>query len=170
MQGLRKMRITPYDGHDSAAIIDLITTIQIDEFKVATSAEKQPDLRDIPGFYQREAGNFWLAFSEDGSGGEQLAGTIALKDVGHGVCALRKMFVAKPFRGRERGVAAALMRTLLDWARERAVREIYLGTVDVYHAAHRFYEKNGFVEVARESVPESVPLMDVDVKFYRYRF
>ncbi|BDQ33264.1 GNAT family N-acetyltransferase [Pseudodesulfovibrio portus] len=159
------MHIVPYSGHDCDAIVDLITTIQIREFGVATSAEKQPDLRDIPGFYQQGAGNFWLAFE-----GGELAGTIALKDVGDGVCALRKMFVKKEFRGGERGVAGALMRTLLDWARERGVREIYLGTVDVYHAAHRFYEKSGFTEVARATVPDSVPLMDVDVKYYRYRF
>jgi GNAT superfamily N-acetyltransferase len=137
---------------------------------VATSAEKQPDLRDIPGFYQQGAGNSWLVFMGGLDGEPELAGTIALKDVGQGVCALRKMFVKKELQGGERGVAAALMRTLLGWAGERGTREIYLGTVDVYHAAHRFYEKNGFVEVHRKDVPGGVPLMDVDVKFYRYSF
>lgn len=159
------MRIVPFNNHDCDEIVGLITTIQITEFGVATSAEKQPDLRDIPNFYQQGAGNFWLALVDG-----QLAGTIALKDVGDGVCALRKMFVKKEFRGKERGIAAALMRTLLDWAGEQGVREIYLGTVDVYHAAHRFYEKSGFTEVARDEVPDSVPLMDVDVKYYRYSF
>lgn len=157
--------IAPYDNHDADAIIELITTIQIEEFGVATSAEKQPDLRDIPGYYQYGVGNFWLAFVDG-----ELAGTIAIKDVGSGICALRKMFVKKAFRGKSPGVAAALMRTLLDWAGQKRACEIYLGTVDVYHAAHRFYEKNGFTEVSRDQVPESVPLMDVDVKYYRYRF
>jgi N-acetylglutamate synthase-like GNAT family acetyltransferase len=159
------VRIVEYDRHDADAIVELITTIQIAEFGVATSAEKQPDLRAIPGFYQHGAGNFWLAFE-----GDELIGTIALKDVGDGVCALRKMFVKKAFRGGQRGVGAKLMQTLLDWARTQGVREIYLGTVDVYHAAHRFYEKSGFAEVARDEVPDTVPLMDVDVKYYRYRF
>lgn len=159
------MRIIPYSGQDCGNIVDLITTIQINEFGVATSAEKQPDLRDIPGFYQQRTGNFWLAYV-----GDDLAGTIAIKDVGEGICALRKMFVKQEYRGKERGIAAALMRTLLDWARDRGVKEIFLGTVDVYHAAHRFYEKSGFTEVARQDVPDSVPLMDVDVKYYRYRF
>jgi len=159
------MQIVSYDNHDTDKIIDLITSIQIEEFGVATSAEKQPDLRDIPNFYQQGAGDFWLA-SVDG----ELAGTIALVDVGDDVCALRKMFVKKEFRGKEHGVAAALMQVLLHSSKEQGVREIYLGTVDVYHAAHRFYEKNGFTEVARHEVPDSVPFMDVDVKFYRYRF
>jgi N-acetylglutamate synthase-like GNAT family acetyltransferase len=162
------VRIVEYDhldpAHDAGAIVELITTIQIAEFGVATSAEKQPDLRDIAGYYQYGAGNFWLAFE-----GDELIGTIALKDLGGEVCALRKMFVKKAYRGKTFGVGAKLMRTLLDRARERGVREIYLGTVDVYHAAHRFYEKSGFVEVSRGEVPDTVPLMDVDVKFYRFR-
>lgn len=159
------MHITPFDGHDCNEIVDLITTIQIKEFNVATSVEAQPDLFEIPAFYQQGAGNFWLAFQDD-----ELIGTIAIKDVGDNVCALRKMFVKQAYRGKELSVASTLMRTLLDWAKEHGVREIYLGTVDVYHAAHRFYEKNGFVEVERYDVPDSVPLMDVDVKYYRYRF
>lgn len=158
------MLITPYDGHDCNAIVELITSIQIEEFNVATSVEAQPDLFDIPNFYQQGVGNFWLAFVED-----ELAGTIAIKDVGDGVCALRKMFVKKEFRGKERGIAAALMKTLLEWSKKQGVKEVYLGTVDCYHAAHRFYEKNGFVEVERSGVPASVPLMDVDVKFYCHR-
>jgi N-acetylglutamate synthase-like GNAT family acetyltransferase len=159
------MLITPFDNHNTDEIIDLITSIQIAEFDVATSAEKQPDLRDIPGFYQRGIGNFWLAFEDD-----ELVGTIALKDVGEGVCAFRKMFVKKEYRGKERGIAIKLMETLLSWAEEKGVQDIYLGTVDVYLAAHRFYEKSGFTEVTREQVPDSVPLMDVDVKYYRYSF
>ena len=159
------MRITPYTDEDTDPIVDLITTIQIQEFGVATSAEKQPDLRDILGYYQQESGNFWLAFVDD-----ELVGTIAIKDVGSGITALRKMFVKKEYRGKVRGIATALMATLLDWSGEQGVREIYLGTVDVYHAAHRFYEKSGFVEVTRGQMPSSVPLMDVDVKYYCYRF
>eukprot|EP00831_Metopus_contortus_P078664 TRINITY_DN7657_c0_g3_i2.p3 TRINITY_DN7657_c0_g3~~TRINITY_DN7657_c0_g3_i2.p3 ORF type:complete len:129 (+),score=32.89 TRINITY_DN7657_c0_g3_i2:128-514(+) len=115
--------------------------------------------------YRQGIGNFWLAFE-----GDELVGTIALKDVGDGVCSLRKMFVKKAYRGRERGIARALMGTLLDWAREKGGQEIYLGTADVYHAAHRFYEKSGFSEVSRAQVPESVPFMDVDTKFYRYKY
>lgn len=158
------MRIVPYDGHDCDSIVELITSIQIDEFGVATSERQQPDLRNIERFYQQGAGNFWLAMDDD-----RLVGTIALKDVGGGVCALRKMFVKQEYRGNCAGIAAALMQTLLDWARQHDVRSIYLGTVDVYHAAHRFYEKTGFTEVDRAQVPDNVPLMDVDVKFYRYQ-
>jgi hypothetical protein len=46
------------------------------------------------------------------------------------------------------------------------VRELYLGTTAKYLAAHRFYEKNGFREIARTALPESFPVMAVDTKFY----
>lgn len=157
------MHIIHYVDQNVDEIVDLITTIQIKEFGVATSAAKQPDLRDIRGFYQTGSGNFWLAYED-----EELVGTIALKDVGNGIGALRKMFVKKAYRGRERGIAAALMRTLLEWSRKNGVEEIYLGTVECYHAAHRFYEKMGFTEVRLDLVPDSVPLMDVDRKYYFY--
>ncbi len=157
------MHICVYDNHDCDEIITLITTIQVQEFGVAISAKEQPDLLDILGCYQREGGNFWLALV-DGI----LVGTIALKNCGGGVGALKKMFVKKEYRGKENGIAATLLRTLMQWAQQAGIAVIYLGTVDVYHAAHRFYEKNGFVEVARHEVPDSVPLMDVDRKYYRY--
>ncbi|MEE4944850.1 hypothetical protein V2K24_05085 [Pseudomonas alliivorans] len=40
------------------------------------------------------------------------------------------------------------------------------GTTDKFLAAHRFYEKHGFSEVARGNLPESFPLMAVDSRFY----
>jgi len=159
------MHIIPFSDHDTDSIVTLITTIQINEFGVQTSAEEQPDLLTIPDFYQQGVGNFWLAFE-----GDELVGTLALLDTGDGVCALRKMFVKKEYRGKEYGIAAALMQTLLDWSQDKGVREVYLGTVDVYHAAHRFYEKNGFVEIPKAQLPERVPVMSVDVKYYRYSF
>ncbi|MBB2688201.1 UNVERIFIED_ORG: RimJ/RimL family protein N-acetyltransferase [Rhizobium etli] len=39
----------------------------------------------------------------------------------------------------------------------------------MFVAAHRFYEKNGFTEIARSALPRAFPLMAVDNKFYRYK-
>ena len=46
------------------------------------------------------------------------------------------------------------------------VAAVYLGTTAKFLAAHRFYEKNGFREIAREALPDSFPVMAVDTKFY----
>jgi N-acetylglutamate synthase-like GNAT family acetyltransferase len=144
--------------------VGLILPIQREEFGVAITAEDQPDLFDIPGFYQRGAGNFWLALR-----GGRVVGTVALVDIGDGLGALRKMFVHRDFRG-QAGVARALLDTLRVWARERGLRAIYLGTTAKYLAAHRFYEKNGFREVRADELPPSFPRMAVDTKFYAYSF
>ena len=47
-----------------------------------------------------------------------------------------------------------------------AVTRILLGTVDVLVAAHRFYEKNGFVRIDKRDLPAAFPLVAVDTRFY----
>lgn len=153
--------IAPYTDKYKEQIIDLILGIQADEFGIAITRADQPDLADIPGFYQIGAGNFWVALC-----GSRVVGTVALRDIGHGQAALRKFFVAPAFRGG--GAARLLLAALLAWARESGVGEIYLGTTDRFHAAHRFYEKNGFHRVAPASLPPAFPIMKVDSIFFKY--
>jgi GNAT superfamily N-acetyltransferase len=56
------------------------------------------------------------------------------------------------FRGQGRGVASALLEALLAWSASRGIETIFLGTTEKFHAAHRFYEKNGFTEIPRSSL------------------
>jgi GNAT superfamily N-acetyltransferase len=77
------------------------------------------------------------------------------------------MFVAAAFRGAEQGVARKLLDTLIAWCRSKGIRELYLGTTARFLAAHRFYEKNGFTEIARETLPAGFQVMSVDTKFYK---
>ncbi|MGE9551730.1 GNAT family N-acetyltransferase [Erwinia amylovora] len=151
-----------YQPRFKAGVVALILPIQNAEFGIAISAEQQPDLSDIENFYQSGCGDFWLALA-----GEQVVGCIGLKDIGNHQAALRKMFVAETWRGRDKGVANALLNTLLDHARQQKLSDIFLGTTSKFLAAHRFYEKNGFKEVQPHALPEAFPLMKVDSKFYR---
>ncbi len=156
--------VAPYDERFRAGVAELIVPIQREEFGVNITYEDQPDLTDIPGFYQRGCGNFWLAVA-----GDKVVGSIALRDIGNGAAAPRKMFVAADWRGAQRGVAQALLQTLLDHARREKAQNIWLGTTAKFLAAHRFYEKNGFVLVDEGELPESFPKMKVDTRFYRMR-
>lgn len=160
------IRILPYDPLNQQGVIDTILPIQQDEFKVPITLADQPDLLDIPGFYQSGAGNFWIALA-DGCGTGEVVGTIALRDFGEGRAALRKMFVKGYHRGSQHGVARQLLDTLLAWAREKQLREIFLGTTAVMPAAHRFYEKNGFELIEDAQLPPAFPRMAVDTRFYR---
>jgi GNAT superfamily N-acetyltransferase len=77
------------------------------------------------------------------------------------------MFVHKDYRGKDYGVAQALLNTLLAWAKEKELQEIFLGTTDKFHAAHRFYEKNHFQRVPVDSLPANFSRMAVDSIFYK---
>ncbi|MFC3442111.1 GNAT family N-acetyltransferase [Sphingobium rhizovicinum] len=154
--------IAPFVPADQPGLLDLILSIQRDEYGIAITAADQPDLSDIGGFYLTGTGGFWVARSDD-----RVVGTIALKDIGDRRAALRKMFVATDHRGRAAGVAQALLDILLAAARTRGLTELYLGTTDRFVAAHRFYEKNGFVVISADALPPAFPRMAVDTRFYR---
>ncbi len=140
--------------------LDLILGIQRNEFHIPITAEDQPDLIDIQGFYQKQNGNFWVAACES-----KVVGTIGLIDIGNHSAALRKMFVHAGFRGT--GTADMLLKTLLSWSETHGLRRIYLGTTSRFLAAHRFYEKSGFKEIPKRDLPHGFPVMEVDSKFYR---
>jgi N-acetylglutamate synthase-like GNAT family acetyltransferase len=101
---------------------------------------------------------------------EQVVGTIALIDIGNKQAALRKMFVKKDYRGKEKEVAKFLLNTLIHWCNQKVIQEIYLGTRAIFLAAQRFYEKNGFHQISKDTLPISFPLMQADSKFYIWRF
>lgn len=88
-------------------------------------------------------------------------------DIGNHMAALRKMFVHASYRGDKTGIAKALLKTLIQWAETQQIKEIYLGTTPKFLAAHRFYEKNNFIEIGKENLPTTFPVMKVDTKFYR---
>jgi len=155
------LTISPIFNEDCQSVIDLILPIQQIEFNVPITIEGQPDLLDIESSYQQHGGNFWGA-KIDG----ELVGTIALLNTGHNSGALRKMFVKKEFRGREYGIAQQLLETLLAYCRKKNITDVYLGTVDMLKAAHRFYEKNDFNRIEVADLPSYFPRMMADNKFY----
>jgi len=157
------MKIVQYSKEYRSQVIDLILRIQREEFSISITADEQPDLSNIEGFYQSGSGNFWVALVED-----RVIGTISLLDIGNRQAALRKMFVNKSFRGTVHAVALKLLNTAISYANSCKVREIYLGTTEKFLAAHRFYEKCGFVEIDKPLLPKRFPFMVVDTKFYTY--
>jgi len=142
-------------------IVNLILPIQQIEFNVPVTLEAQPDLLDIESNYHQTGGNFWGAISDG-----KLIGTIALIATGHQAGAIRKMFVRKEFRGKELAVAQQLFNTLVTYCKEHHITDLYLGTVDMLKAAHRFYERNGFNRINKQELPDYFPLMAADNVYY----
>jgi N-acetylglutamate synthase-like GNAT family acetyltransferase len=155
------INILPFSPQHTEGVVSVILPIQQSEFGSPITLDAQPDLRDISGFYQQGNGNFWVALDD-----RDVVGTVALLDIGNERAALRKMFVTATHRGPEQSVARRLLETLIAWCQARGVREVYLGTTAKFLAAHRFYEKNGFREIAQTELPASFPIMTVDTKFY----
>jgi len=78
-----------------------------------------------------------------GREGETVLGCAALANKGD-YGEVKSMFVSEDARGK--GVADALMRQLEDCARELDLSVMRLETGDLLHAAHRLYERHGFVK------------------------
>ena len=157
----KEIDIRPLVNAHCKAVIDLILPIQQIEFNVPVRLEDQPDLLDIEASYRGTGGGIWGAFVQG-----RLVGTIALISTGHQAGTVRKMFVQKEYRGREWGIAQQLLETLIAYCREKQITDLYLGTVEILKAAHRFYEKNGFQRINKADLPVYFPLMEVDNVFY----
>jgi N-acetylglutamate synthase-like GNAT family acetyltransferase len=153
--------IVPFTEKYQQQVIDLIVGIQSGEFGVDITASDQPDLADIDNFYQKDNGNFWIAIKED-----EVLGTISLTDIGNKQVGLRKMFVKQGHRGKPLNIGQNLIDILFQWCMDREIKQIFLGTVPHYYAAHRFYEKNGFNRLDKTKLPKAFHLMDADKWFY----
>ncbi len=155
------IEIAAYTSAHQSAVIDVILPIQRDEFGFGVSVEDQPDLLEIPSFYQSGGGGFWVALD-----GPSVVGTIGLRDIGNSQGALRKMFVKASHRGHPFGVARKLLDHLVAASEENAIADVFLGTTERFLAAHRFYEKHGFKLIADADLPTAFPRMAVDTRFY----
>ena len=92
----------------------------------------------------RTLGDFLVADAADG-----VLGAIGLERYGSG--ALLRSAVVRP-GDRGTGIGAALVRALLDRARDGGLREIYLLTT----TAEGWFPRFGFTPIARTQVPEAV--------------
>ena len=149
---------------DREPVTELIVGIQRDEFGINITAEDQPDLKIVDTVYQKEGGNFWVAVCD-----QRVVGSVGLIHFQKDAAALRKMFVAPSFRGKDTGVAQRLLDKAVEWCRLKNIDHVYLGTIDVFQSAIRFYEKNGFTRIDPSNLPGLYPRMKVDTLFYHLK-
>lgn len=117
-------------------------------------SKKIADVFQLPGH------KFWVATADN-----KVIGTIGLVTLSNDNMVLKSMFVDKAFRGRS--VSSLLMQALIDWATEHGCKHVYLGTMQQFTAAQRFYEKNGFTKCNREDLPSDFVANTLDTIFYR---
>jgi GNAT superfamily N-acetyltransferase len=157
-----ELTIKPIYNDRCPQILGLILPIQQIEFKVSVTLEGQPDLLDVEKYYHQGGGCFWGAVNQE----NELIGTIAMINTGHQACTVRKMFVKKEYRGKETGIAQLLLNTLINTCHAKDITDVYLGTADVLKAAHRFYERNGFMRKQSEEMPTYFARMMSEEVYY----
>jgi GNAT superfamily N-acetyltransferase len=99
------------------------------------------ELAGLPGEYARPRGRLLIAY-EDACP----AGCAALRDLGDGVCEMKRMFVPAVFRGL--GIGRALASRLISDAREVGYRRMRLDTSKRQSEAIGLYEGLGFTPIA----------------------
>ena len=106
------------------------------EFGFAADPELDQDLENPTEYYAA----LWVAVRAD-----DVAGSIALRDLSDGSLELKRMYLRREWRGR--GVGRRLLATALDWAKANGARIIKLDTTEEMRAARALYEARGFVRV-----------------------
>jgi molybdenum cofactor guanylyltransferase len=81
--------------------------------------------------------------------GDEVVGSIALRDLGERRLELKRMYLRTSQRGR--GLGRRLLTTALDWARAQGTRTIRLDTTREMEAARHLYEQYGFHRIPGEA-------------------
>ena len=156
---MKNMRIETYDEKYKEQIIGLILHIQNDEAGIALPIEEQPDLLDIAGCYEKNGGEFWTALE-----GDEIIGTIAFMNYGHGNAVLKKFFVRADKRGKKIGLA--LHKTALERLTADGYKYVLLDTPSAAKASHGFYENSGFRRIEKHDMPFEYSYPDRDSYLY----
>lgn len=131
-------KIIPYEQQYVNQVKDLIGKLLV--FTGTLSPSHLPiddeDLDTILDTYSGKGG-FWIAIQ-----GDQVIGTVGLKDMGKNIVKLKRMFVTSDLHGK--GVGEALLSYALDDAKAQGFSKIILNTNEHMSRAHHYYEKHGF--------------------------
>lgn len=143
---------------------NMVLSIQNGEFNLGLTAQRQPDLHNLKAFYNDKGNWLWVATNVN----DEVVGTIGLERLNDTQSVLRKMFIKNEYRGKTLGLAQKLFEILLQEAKKQNFKEILLDTPLVTHAAHRFYERNGFELISNDMVPGNYILpKGILLKIYR---
>ena len=114
------------------------------------------EVKTLPGRYARPRGCMLLAMWTG-----EAAGCVALRQIGDGVCEMKRLFVQPALRGK--GIGRALGQAIIEEARRIGYKRMRLDTV--LEPAKRLYRSLGFREIPPyQRVPiEGVVFMELEL-------
>jgi molybdopterin-guanine dinucleotide biosynthesis protein A len=110
------------------------------EFGFEPDPAIDPDLDDPTQTYAA----LWVVLE-----GDDVVGSIAVRDLGDRRLELKRMYLRPSQRGR--GLGRRLLATALEWARAHGTRTIRLDTTEEMEAARHLYEQHGFRRIPGEA-------------------
>ncbi|MBN3273773.1 CMLO acetyltransferase, partial [Polyodon spathula] len=136
-------------------------------YSTYVEATLKDDLLDINKTYMKNKGScFWVAESDD-----HVVAMIAAVPSREepGALELKRMSVRKNYRGL--GIAKALFRAVLDFARANGCKAVVLETSHVQYDAQKLYESIGYKKIRQFVFPMLVAKMiNFSILTYRYDF
>ncbi|MDO8554820.1 MAG: GNAT family N-acetyltransferase [Candidatus Micrarchaeota archaeon] len=132
------LKIIKYANKYKNAVPKFILEVLEGEF--GFTGIERPDIYNIPEHYHIGTSKFWLAIERG-----IVIGTIAIIDCGRHRGFLRRMYVAKEFRGK--GIGTKLLETLLRYTKKHDYKRIFLWTDSEMVEAIKMYEKKGFKRI-----------------------
>ena len=154
------MKITFFKPEQQAELTAFVLGIQNGEFGLGFTEDEQLDLINTSVFY--DDGGFWIAQLNN-----EIVGCIGLQRLNSKIGVLRKMFVKKELRGTDLKIAKTLFDILKAEAQKLGFDSILLDTPSIAKASHRFYQKNGFLELDRSNVPSSYKFPDRNSRVFK---
>jgi GNAT superfamily N-acetyltransferase len=148
------IKITTYKSDDKKGIDAMMQEIA-NEFAIPISYQKAAATA-------KSIDQYWVAFY-----GKEIIGTVGILKITDNSVVLKRLFVKKAFRGKELGTANLLLQTVFNWCKKEKPKAIYLGTMEQFIAAQRFYEKNGFHSIFKSDLPVDFDINSVDTVFYK---
>lgn len=141
-------------------IIAMVENIQKGEFSLPIREDtNECVLKAEQEFYYNHSYNFWYATDNAGT----IIGSIGLKKLDPKTAEIKKFFVDQSYR--RKGVAQKLLMALTRAAEKHGFSRLYLGTIDCFQEALRFYEKYGFTQVSQQALPNTFKVNPLDSLF-----